>query len=223
MHRKSGFNPTFVNIVTNAHSLYMFNLVSYFHHVLSARNLRASCHNGWRAIRVVEECYKALYYYNDLGLPLSGDDARNLLIAAMFQYHNHEKVHTTEYHRVNIATSALRDAVIESDKPSLSDIIELIALTERPYKVDSDIISRSAQILRDADNAQMLGDNWLETEVFGRAKELSMPPIIVLQQFMTALTRLEFYSDWGQKTFPEFVIGKRIVEVDGYLTSGTFG
>jgi len=93
------------------------------------------------------------------------------------------------------------------------NIVEIIRGTEFPYKVTSEMLTLSGQIIRDADLSQNFSVAWIQQVVFGLAEEWGKNPIEVLKMqegFMNNV--LHYITEWGQQRFPTSDIEGKIAE-----------
>jgi 3'5'-cyclic nucleotide phosphodiesterase len=202
-------------IIRNDENVYQGNLIHYFRAVFNhARNLGYPYHNFRHIFHVFWLCYQACLFYKG---ELSPKEMRNLLIAAMFHDFDHSGLMGDDDINILRAIRGLKRHLLEEDKPSLPEIIELIQTTEYPYKRSSAELGLSAQIIRDADLSQSLSVAWVQQVIFGLATEWNRKPIDVLKMQGPFMMGLKFSTKWGHKMFPKSEIVEKVKEVGEFL------
>lgn len=88
---KDSDSVNLIGVIDDELNLYDGNLRYYFKVVFEkARNLNNPYHNFRHIFHVTWLCYKALAYYKENNKPIDKNDARALLIAAMFHDFDHK-------------------------------------------------------------------------------------------------------------------------------------
>lgn len=197
-------------LMNNEEALYEGNLRKYFKIVFTkAKNLNNPYHNFRHMMHVTWLCYQACSFYADT---FNKREMRNLLIASMFHDFNHRGISGPDILNIQLAVAALKEYILPEDKPYFEDIAALIEVTEYPYKVLSDNLSLSKQIIRDADLSQSLNATWLQQVIFGLAAEWKKTPIEVLKNQVNFHRNLKLCTAWAQETWPPEEINKKIEE-----------
>ena len=146
-------------IIGNKQHLYEGNLTFYFHTLFfKSRNLHNPYHNFRHMLHVLWLCHQACRYYQNR---LTSRQMRNLLIAALFHDfdhpgHPHPGEQDPDRINIKIAIAGLRRHITADDRASLSEIEGLIEATHYPYKTSGEELDLVGQIIRDADQAQVL-------------------------------------------------------------------
>lgn len=199
------------SIVRNDRGLYLGNLSHYFRAVFfNAPNVNHPYHNFRHMCHVLYLCYDACVFYADV---LTSREMRNLLIAALFHDFDHTGVTGDDSVNIERAVEGLRAHISDDDLIHFNEIAYLIRCTEFPYKLPSDKISLSGQIIRDADLSQNFSVAWIQQVVFGLAREWGKDPIDVLKMqegFMNNV--LQYHTEWGMQKFPATDIAAKIAE-----------
>lgn len=188
--------PTLLDIINNTSGTYTGDLRYYFKIIFNAPNSTLPYHNFRHTCHVLYHSHQAIMYYGDL----STQNARNLLIAAMFHDYNHTgKSDIKDSENILLAIEGLRNHILEEDRNSLGDIIALIESTEYPHK-EMDV-TLSMEILRDADQSQTFDIVWIQQIIFGLSQEKGISPIELLKKQIPYIQSIEMLSDWGKETF----------------------
>ncbi len=199
------------SIVMNDRELYLGNLVHYFRAVFfNAPNVNHPYHNFRHMVHVLYLCYDACVFYAD---KLTLHEMRNLLIAALFHDFDHAGVAGDDAVNIERAIRGLQAHIADEDADNFDEIAYIIRCTEFPYKMPSDKISLSGQIIRDADLSQNFSVAWIQQVVFGLSKEWEKDAIEVLamqEKFMRNVLR--YHTEWGQQKFPPSDIEEKIAE-----------
>jgi hypothetical protein len=202
-------------IIRNDEGLYQGNLIRYFQIVFfQAQNLENPYHNFRHMFHVLWQCYNACLFYRGV---LTSRQVRNLLIAAIFHDYDHSGLLGNDDLNITRAIRELEKHALEEDRESLSDIVTLIRVTEFPYKISSDKLDLSGQIIRDADMTQALSVAWIQQVIFGLGREWKKNPIEVLRLQEGFLSHLVFHTEWAQQLFPQSEIEAKIRESREYL------
>jgi hypothetical protein len=196
--------------VNNTEGLYAGNLKRYFRVVFfQARNLNNGYHNFRHMMHVFWLCYLACIYYRK---ELTPRRMRNLLIAALFHDFNHSGKAEPDSDQILKATGSFLDNELEEDRESTEEILDLIQMTEYPYKVPSSMLELEARILRDADLSQALNVAWIQQVIFGLAEEWKKEPIEILTMQEKFLSGLSFSTDWAHHMFRPLDVQMKIQE-----------
>lgn len=204
-------------IVRNDEGLYLGKLSHYYRAVfMKAHNLLHPYHNFRHTFHVVWLCHEAIRFYRRTIMVLRPQEARNLLIAAMFHDFDHAgALAKNDAQNIARAVEGLKQNILDCDESQMSDIIELIKSTEFPYSTRD--VSFRAQILRDADLSQAFSVAWLQQVVFGLAAEWGKTPLEVLQMQDTFLSKIEFQTEWAREMFPQRDVDAKIREAREHL------
>jgi hypothetical protein len=204
-------------VIGNEANLYEGNLVSYFGALFyNSSNLNNPYHNFRHTLHVLWLCEKACRYYQQT---LTPRQMRNLLIAALFHDFDHPgHAHPGEQDpdgiNIKIAITGLRRYITVDDRVSLPDIEALIEATHYPYKTTGEELDLLGQILRDADQAQVLSSAWIQQVVIGLAAERGTKPIEVLKAQASFLAALAFRTQWARQLYPPELIKTKIAEAE---------
>jgi hypothetical protein len=207
-------------IIGNDERLYEGDLTFYFRVLFfQSGNLSNPYHNLRHTLHVLWLCQKACRYYRS---ELSPRQMRNLLIAALFHdfdHPGHPHPGEDDPDRINIpiAIAGLRRYAMPTDRPFLPEIEALIGATHYPYKIAGDKVDLLAQIIRDADLAQVLSPAWIQQVVIGLAQEWGVPPFEVLNGQASFLAALSFNTRWARELFPQSCIRAKTEEADQLL------
>jgi hypothetical protein len=142
---------------------------------------------------------------------------RNLLIAAMLHDFDNSGLIADDDINLLVAKRGLERYILEEDRPYIGDIENIMDATEYPYKVSSEQLSLSEQVIRDADLGQVMSSVWIQQTVFGLAEEWGKKPIDILRSQGPFIASLRFITEWAQKTFPQSDIAKKIKEAEELL------
>ena len=199
------------SIVRNDGNLYLGNLIHYFRAVFfNAPNVNHPYHNFRHMCHVLYLCHDACIFYGD---KLTPREMRNLLIAALFHDFDHSGATGDDSLNIARACDGLLWHLAPEDMEEFQNIVEIIRGTEFPYKVTSEMLTLSGQIIRDADLSQNFSVAWIQQVVFGLAEEWGKNPIEVLKMqegFMNNV--LHYITEWGQQRFPTSDIEGKIAE-----------
>jgi hypothetical protein len=204
-------------IIGNEANLYEGDLISYFGILFyNSSNLNNPYHNFRHTLHVLWLCDKACRYYRETLRPRQ---MRNLLIAALFHDfdhpgHSHPGAQDPDGINIKIAIAGLRRHITADDRASLPEIEALIEATHYPYKIAGDELDLLGQILRDADQAQVLSSAWIQQVVIGLAEERGAKPIEVLKAQASYLEALTFRTQWARQLYPPELIKSKIVEAE---------
>ena len=199
-------------IVRNEDGLYEGNIVPYFRAVFfHARNLRNPYHNFRHLCHVLWLCYQACLFYNDR---LPKRQVRALLIAALFHDFDHIGSKVADEENIRRAVEGITLHIQPEDREELPNIIALIRASEYPYKVPTESLGLRAQILRDADMAQVFSVAWVQQTVFGLSAEWGKPPLEILKTEANFLRSLKFHTEWAKSFFTPATIEAKIVEIN---------
>lgn len=202
-------------IIRNADGLYKGDLRHYlsvlFH---KAQNVRHPYHNWRHMTHVLVMAYFACQHHHK---KLTTIQMRKILIAAIFHDFDHSGMMGQDDLNIQRALRALDTHLLEEDRPYRHDIAMLIEATEYPYKASSEDLPLSAQILRDADMAQVFSMAWMQQVIFGFASEWRKEPIDVLRQQIPFLGSVSFHTSWGQTTYPASAVQQKLQEVTELL------
>jgi hypothetical protein len=202
-------------IIGNEANLYQGNLVSYFRILFyNSSNLNNPYHNFRHTLHVLWLCEKACRYYQKT---LTPRQMRNLLIAALFHDfdhpgHPHPGEQDPDRINIKIAIAGLRQHITADDRASLSEIEGLIEATHYPYKTSGEELDLVGQIIRDADQAQVLSPVWIQQVVIGLAEERGAKAIEILRAQAAFLDALAFHTRWARQMFPPELIKAKIGE-----------
>jgi hypothetical protein len=204
-------------IIGNEENFYEGNLVSYFRTLFyNSTNLNNPYHNLRHTLHVLWLCEKACRYYQK---SLTPRQMRNLLIAALFHDfdhpgHLHPGAQDPDRINIKIAIVGLRHHITADDRPSLPEIEALIEATHYPNKTSGEELDLLAQILRDADQAQVLSPVWIQQVIIGLAEERGAKPIEILRAQAAFLDALAFLTRWARQMFPQELIKRKIGEAE---------
>lgn len=188
-------NTTIANIINNDENTYQGNLRYYFKIVFNAPNIHSPYHNFRHMVHVMWQVYDAIKYYS-----LGPEEARALLIAALFHDYGHEGISGDDSKNINKAIVSIRNFILKEDLPLLLQIEDLISATEYPHNEQE--VSKSAKILRDADMSQAFDNAWIQQVTFGLAKESGTEPVVFFEKQINFLMYdLKFSTEWGQRKF----------------------
>lgn len=202
-------------IVRNDEGLYPGDLISYFKVVFhKAKNCNYPYHNFRHMTHVFWLCYGACQYYQG---QLNPRERRDLLIGGLFHDFDHSGVAGHDDLNIQRAIRGLKEHIQPEDEEAFEDIAEIIRPTEYPYKVASDTLPLSAQILRDADLSQAMNPAWIQQVIFGLAGEWGTKPIEVLRSQASFLGQLYFSTDWAKQLFPPEIVQAKIEEAKQLL------
>jgi hypothetical protein len=196
-------------ILMNDLGIYEGDLGDYLLPVFTARNSGNPYHNYRHVTHVFFLCYQACMFYAD---KLTPREMRNLLVAALFHDFDHPGTPGPDTVNIEIAVAGLRRHLLPEDAAHFDDIASLIRATEYPYRMPTENLDLSAQILRDADMSQAMSVAWLQQVVFGLAAEWKMEPIEVLKKQPDFHRALRFHTTWAQQEFPQSSIEEKIAE-----------
>jgi hypothetical protein len=203
-------------IIRNNGGVYQGDLIHYFRAVFNhARNLRYPYHNFRHMFHVLWLCYQACLFYGKLRL--TPREMRNLLIAAMFHDFDHSGLMGDDDLNILRAVRGLERHILETDKKFLPDIELLIQATEFPYKIPSQCLDLSGQIIRDADLSQALSAAWVQQVIFGLASEWNKKPIEVFKMQGPFMSGLKFQTEWAKQMFTKDDIAGKIRETEEFL------
>ncbi len=207
-----------VSIVKNTDGMYIGNLVEYFKIIVNhARNLRNPYHNFRHMFYVLWTCHDACLYYMANG-QMSGRDARNLLVAALFHDFDHSgRTGEDDLEITRAVRSFTKHCEGLDQRPYFADIVAIIVATKYPYKTPSSELSLSCQIIRDADASQGLDKSWIQQIVFGLGEEINLSPYKMLNKHADFLSKLTFTTEWAREIFDEAMIAERLAEVRSML------
>lgn len=215
---KKTVDITLAGIIYNENRLYEGNLIPYFKVIFNnAQNLNRPYHNFSHMFYVVWACYQACVYYSYRGGNLSPRKMRDLLIAAMFHDFDHSGMAGNDDLNIARSVRALEKYILPEDRPHMEDIALLIRATEFPYKIASEELSLSGQIIRDADVAQTFSEAWIQQIIFGLSAEWSKTPIEILKAQISFLKGIKFHTEWGRKMVTEADIIRKLYEVRDFL------
>jgi 3'5'-cyclic nucleotide phosphodiesterase len=206
-------------LITNKNGLYEGDLIYYLQTAFfKSGNLNNPYHNLRHTLHVLWLCHKACRYYRDR---LTPRQMRNLLVAALFHDFDHTGCpHPEEKDpdsvNIRLAVEGLRRYVAPGDRASLPAIEALIGETQFPYKTGGDL-DLSAEIIRDADIAQVFSSAWLQQVVIGLAHEWGVQPIEVLRMQKSFLGSLAFRTGWARELFPAELVAAKIEEAEQLL------
>lgn len=196
--------------ITDIDALYEGNLIKYFQIIFfNATNLQLPYHNFRHMMHVFWLCYMACAYYSDI---LTKREMRTLLIAALFHDFNHQGKNLSDKLNIRRAVAGVKKYILPEDRPYLGDIIELIQVTEYPYKASIKKLGILALIIRDADLSQALNPTWLQQVVFGLAAETNKKPIDILKGQSAFHKGFEFKTRWAKTLWPQKLINEKIKE-----------
>lgn len=205
------------DIIRNADNVYEGNLIYYFKVIfLRSRNADNPYHNIRHMLHVFYLCYKACLFYGSL-MVFNKRTRRHLLIAALFHDFDHSGVSGPDIINIRTAIEGLRLHILPEDKPFCEEIEGLIKETEFPYKIPSEQLDLSAQILRDADLSQSLSVAWIQQVIFGLAKEWGKTPLEVLKMQEGFLGNLHPATSWAKTFFTQEDIQAKIQEAKELL------
>ena len=88
----------------------------------------------------------------------------------------------------------------------------MIEATHYPYKTKSEELGLLANIIRDADLAQVFSPAWIQQVVIGLALERGTAPIEVLKGQAAFLGDLSFHTPWARDLFPPELVNAKIEE-----------
>ena len=121
-------------------------------------------HSFEHIANVFLNCVEAVEYHS-----IPEKEKINLLVAALFHDFNHSGGKYAD--NVNIENSLLGVQAWIKDRNDgdleYEQIKSLIEITEFPYKVESNTLNLTQQILRDADMGSVFTDNWFQTIMLG--------------------------------------------------------
>ena len=154
-------------------------------------------HNFQHSLMVMQRCFLASRYYKFLS-----ERERDLLIAALFHDANHsagaapdsENVASAVLFYQNFVAFCRLEGILGDEM-----IIGTIQATEYPYTKDVEEIHLEGKIIRDADLMSPFSEDWIQTDILGKAKESNkgLPEQITAQ--VKLLENLEFQTDWAQE------------------------
>jgi len=131
----------------------------------------APYHNNEHMLTVANFSYKIS---NSIGL----EDIDNLIVAALFHDYNHSMGKEKDDINVQRAIEAFSnyyDSNLTSTSIDKNRVIDIIRITEYPYKVDNSELDTEQKIIRDADLLQGSVDNWYDYIIVGLSKEMNIP------------------------------------------------
>lgn len=202
-------------IIRNDGRLYEGDLIAYFKIIfMHARNLQLPYHNFRHIFHVLWLCHRACQFYRE---ELTSRQMRNLLIAVLFHDFDHSGRLGDDDLNIERAIRSFNRYVLPDDKEFLSEIAELIRVTEFPYKTPTDQLSLPQQIIRDADLSQSLSVAWVQQVIFGLAAEWGKKPAEVFKMQGPFLLNLKFCTAWAQQEFPKNDITGKIKEAEEFL------
>ncbi len=215
MRTTASFQGSIPEIIRNDKQLYRGDLRAYFKIIFNnAKNLQYPYHNFRHMFHVLYLCYQACGFYQDKHFPnnLSKKEMRNLLIAALFHDFDHSGKMGNDDLNIVIALRGLDKYILSEDLECRDEIAHIIQATEFPHKGITENLILPAQIIRDADLGQSLSAAWIQQIIFGLAEEWNVKPVDVLKIQETFHSKLKFYTEWGQQTFPQIDIDAKIQE-----------
>lgn len=182
-------------IVTNAEGLYEGNLVPYYKTLTVDSTGRSNpYHNTSHILDVLQAVYEGGKFHG-----LTGEDLLSLCIAAIFHDMNHPgESRGKDRFNIEVALVMLRANILPQHRAQIDKISEIIWATEFPYKIPSNELSLSQQIMRDADLCQNFSPAWIQQCWFGLAEELRCDPVGFLGTRPAFLRAVEFQSGWGK-------------------------
>ncbi len=213
-----------VSLIRNDKKIYEGDLIHYFRTIIThAKNLKNPYHNFRHLFHVLWLCHEACVWYIEKDPRQYGvgkKSRRNLLIAAMFHDFDHSGQCGTgrDHEEIARAIDGFRKHIALEDKHSLPQIEELITATEFPYTIESNRLSLSAKIIRDADMGQTFDPVWIQQIIFGLAQEMGIQPKVQLLRQQKFMSSVVFHSEWGQTRFPQPLIQARIQEVKDLIS-----
>lgn len=204
-------------MLLNEENVYAEKNLNRYYRVQFFRSGNNGYHNLQHFFRVFSHLYDAGKFYL-LREKLNRREIRNLLIAGLMHDWDHPGT-KPEDDSVNIelAIAGLREHIEDCDRQHLPDIERLIWATRYPHLLDIEIDLR-AQLIREADVAQALDDEWLQLVVCGLATEWNMrrTDIMVMQPRFLESLRTAFQSEWAQQTLLPLV-GPKLADVSALV------
>ncbi len=207
---------TLIEMTDNIDGVYEGNLRHYAHQIFHQGQHFGNGYHGYRHNHhVTWQCYQACRYYGDG--KLDKRSMRNLVVAALWHDFDHSGMAGHDDLNLLRAIRGFHKNIVPEDELHAEAIIKLMWVTEYPYKVLTNDLHLTAQILRDADMSQCFSTAWIETVIIGLAREWRRTPLEVLKGQVPFLRGLKFYTEWGQASFTQAAIDKKIVEVEGLI------
>lgn len=194
-----------IEALNNTEGLYRGDLRYYFAQLFNSRGANNPYHNIRHSLDVFLKGYDALKYYGDI----PKDDARALLIACMLHDFNHSGRAGNDDLNIELAIRGIDKIICEKDRPWINLINSLIKQTE--FGPEGHVNRQPTfygKIMRDADLSQACSNAWIRLVVFGLAKEMQLPPAIMLRMQKDFLSKIQFESEWGREKFAPLIAEK---------------
>ncbi len=203
-------------VARNTAGVYEGDLLHYYRVVRrKAQNLsRNGYHNFRHIFHVAYMSHEAARFYSD---QLTKQEARTLIIAALFHDFDHPGMRGDDDLNIIRAVRRMREHLLPEDAPYADEIESLIKATQYPYVIEEKDLSLSARALRDADVSQTFSVAWVQQVIYGLAAEWGMSATEVLQLQEPFLRSLKFHSSWARYTFPNVDIESKIAEARDLL------
>lgn len=199
---------TLLDAVENIDESYLGDLTYYYRILIEkATNLSLLYHGLTHINRVLWYCYIGGLHYMREGR-LTAIQFRILLIAALFHDFNHSGKLEDDRKQITRAIKALRKHILDSDRPYLRDIEEVMWATLFPY--GEEVVSLSGCIIRDADMTQALDLTWMGINLVGLSMEWKITFKEMLLRQEPFLKGMKLESGWGRNTFPQHMINEKI-------------
>lgn len=173
-------------------------------------------HNLRHSLHVMRNAYLAARYHSK---ELSTRQTRNIVIAAMLHDMNHSGRAKPGYDHLEIprAIYGFQQCMRAEDERYQEDIARLIKATMFPVPAQKEW-TLSEMIMQDADMTQTFGVAWVQQVAVGLAAEWDMTPLEILRNQKGFLSKIEWRTEWGQKSFPPEVIQAKIDEAEAYVS-----
>ena len=186
-----------------------YNLKPYFKAIYNSKSANLPYHNIEHLLGVMTDVLEACHFYF-----FSFTETRTLLIAALFHDYNHTGVMGDDVINIKIAIDGITEHILESDKIWLPDIISYISATQFPHSSIEDTEENLPQnIIRDADVAYTLKDEWFNLVTNGLGAEMGKTPEEMLKMQVPFMENyLVLTTDWAKEKYAK-TIKARIAEV----------
>lgn len=156
-------------------------------------------HNLYHAECVAKNAYQLCEYYNVRNI-------KQVVTAALFHDFGHTGRPNKDSVNIENAINGYRQYCIEQGNREESIVIELIAATEFPHQTIITPNILECQILRDADMAQFIYDNWVQQIIFGLfQQELGFTLQEAITKEIEFLQSLEFYTDRAKEIYTPYI------------------
>lgn len=152
-------------------------------------------HNLNHLLCVVKNCYLGCKYHN-----LNDETTNNLLLAALFHDVNHTGGKETDDVNIIKAKESFHNFVTETGlKLDTKSVCGLIEVTQFPYVKESEDLTISESIIRDADLLQVTEYNWIQQNILGLCVEMGITMEQMLEGQMKFLKGVKFNTVWAEK------------------------